>query len=277
MAEPAVEENVEASTGDVGSAPKEPAADGRRERSSIAFPYTPLSDAVDIVRAVQRRGHACSLDELAAEMKQQMTSGAFRSKLATAKIFGGLDSSRGGVSLTDIGLRMTNSDTRPQALVEAFMNVPLYRELYDQFAGNSLPPDQGVEAAMRRLGVPEKQTVRARQVLYRSAELAGFFSAGRNRLVRPAGSSLPSEASVASASQGRQGSGAEAVPMAEHPLIKGLIAKLPPEGERFTPKQRQRWLEAAKVNLELIYAEDEDDPVSGSTSNGLAGMRPQPV
>ena len=47
--------------------------------------------------------------------------------------------------------------------------------------------------------------------------------------------------------------------MANHQLIAGLVAKLPPEGHKFTARQRQRWLEAAKVNLELIYASDDED------------------
>jgi hypothetical protein len=270
-----VVEDVEATTREADSPPREPTADGKRKRSSIVFAYTPLSDAVDIVRAVERRGHACTLDELAAEMNQQMTSGAFRNKLSTARIFGVIDTSRGSVSLTDIGLRLANPDTHPHALADAFMNVPLYRALYDQFAGNNLPPDQGIEATMRRLGVPEKQTTKARQVLYRSAELAGFFKAGRNRLVRPAGSSVATGSKDAPAPGERHRSGAEAVPMAEHPLIKGLVAKLPPEGETFTPKQRQRWLDAAKVNLELIYADTDDAPVPEPTPNGVATGQPQ--
>jgi len=64
--------------------------------------------------------------------------------------------------------------------------------------------------------------------------------------------------------------------MAEHPLIKGLVAKLPAEGETFTPKQRQRWLDAAKVNLELIYADADEVPVPEPTPNGVATAQMQP-
>lgn len=269
MVETSVEETVEEATEQPREAPPEPATDGKRERSTVVFAYTPLSDAVDIANAVARRGHSCSQGELAAELNQQVTSGAFRNKLSAARTFGVIDSSRGSVSLTDIGLRITNTESHPQALVDAFMNVPLYRMIYDQFAGHSLPPDQGVEAAMRRLGVPEKQTTKARQVLYRSAELAGFFSHGRHRLVRPLASSLPTEPAVATVPENRHRSGADvAAPMAEHPLIKGLVAKLPAEGERFTPLQRRRWLEAAKVNLELIYATEDEEPSLNGQSSG---------
>jgi hypothetical protein len=190
-----------------------------------------------------------------------MTSGAFRSKLASARLFGVIDTSRGTVSLTDIGRRLLRGETQAQALVDAFLNVPLYRQLYDQFAGCDLPPDQGLEAAMRRHGVPEKQTAKARQVLFRSAEVAGFFNSGKNRLVRPVTTAPSVEAETAQADS--DGSAAPVQPsMAQHPLISGLVAKLPPEGERFTPQQRKRWLDAARINLELIYAADDEEPPS---------------
>jgi hypothetical protein len=209
-----------------------------------------------------------------------MTSGAFRNKMSASRLYGVIEVSRQMVTLTDIGRRIISPDTYGSAVADAFMHVPLYRVLYEQFAGNNLPPDQGIEAAMRRHGVPEKQTVRARQILFRSAETAGFFSAGRNRLVRPAPSNVPPEppAGTGTGNRNRGGSGAEAAQMAEHPLIKGLIAKLPAEGERFTPRQRQRWLDAAKVNLELIYAgdDDEDDAAAYVSSlNGVATGQPQ--
>ena len=57
--------------------------------------------------------------------------------------------------------------------------------------------------------------------------------------------------------------------MADHPLIRGLVAKLPAEGERFTARQRKRWLEAAKVNLELIYAADDDESDGDPVPNGI--------
>ena len=48
--------------------------------STIAFPYTPLADAEQVAHALHRRGGEASMDELAAELNQVMTSGAFRKK-----------------------------------------------------------------------------------------------------------------------------------------------------------------------------------------------------
>lgn len=276
--------DMTADTGDGAAPPSPPGTESKREKSGVAFAYSPLGDVLEVARVVERRGHSCTVDEIAAGLDQQMTSGAFRTKMSAARLYGVIDISRQMVTLTDIGRRMLSPETQVPALAEAFMRVPLNRMVYEQFAGSTLPPDQGIEAAIRRFGVPEKQTSRARQVLIRSAETAGFFSTGRNRLVRPAASNVPTEppAGPGTGSQNRGGSGAETVPMAEHHLIKGLIEKLPAEGERFTAAQRQRWLNAAKVNLDLIYADDDEPatadepPAPVPALNGLAAAQHQP-
>lgn len=42
-------------------------------------------------------------------------------------------------------------------------------------------------------------------------------------------------------------------------LIQGLIGELPPRGKPFKRQARERWLAALKVNLDLIYGEDDED------------------
>src|SRR6266566_294181 len=118
---------------------------------------------------------------------------------------------------------------------DATENIPAQRER-SLIAFPYVPLDDVVE--MIRLGVPRKQVPKARQVLIRSAETAGYFRSGRDRLLRPTASTITSGHSGAPAAEKPMVSHAEAVPMAEHPLIKGLVAKLPAEGETFTPKQR---------------------------------------
>jgi hypothetical protein len=250
----------------------------KRQQSAIAFPYIPLHDVVEMVLKVEGRGHRCRVDELAADLDQQRTSGAFRSRLSAGRMFGATEVVRGDIGLTELGLRIANPDTRPEALAQAFLNVPLYEKVYDKFAGGKLPPGQGIEAEMIRLGVPRKQVQKARQVLIRSADTADYFRNGRDRLVRPAASSIPGRRTGASAPEKPAVPPAEE-PMADHPLIRGLVAQLPAQGQRFTPKQRRRWLEAAKLNLELIYAADDDEdenPAPEPTPNGAATAQPQP-
>lgn len=248
------------------------AAEGgtKRQRSTIAFPYVPLQDVVEMVFKVESRGHRCRVEELAADLDQQMTSGAFRSRLSAGRMFGVSEVVRGDISLTDLGQTILNPDTRADALAEAFLRVPLYEKIYTKFAGGKLPPDQGIEAEMIRLGVPRKQVQKARQVLVRSADEANYFRSGRDRLVRPPATSMEGVSSPVHAPEEPVTSRREAAPMADHPLIKGLVAKLPAEGERFSARQRQRWLEAAKVNLELIYAIDDDEADVAPAMNNAA-------
>lgn len=42
-------------------------------------------------------------------------------------------------------------------------------------------------------------------------------------------------------------------------LIQGLIAELPPRGKPFPRAARERWLAALKVNLDLVYGEDDEN------------------
>jgi len=252
-----------------------PAADSsaKRQRSSIAFPYVPLDDAVEMVSKVEARGHRCRVEELAADLDQRMTSGAFRSRLSAGRMFGITEGVRGDVSLTDLGQSILNPETRPAALAQAFLNVPLYKAIYEKFAGGKLPPDQGIEAEMVRLGVPTKQVQKARQVLARSAQTADYFRSGRDRLVRPPASSIPGVHSPSPAPEKSAAPQADAAPMGDHPLIRGLVAKLPAEGERFTAKQRKRWLDAARVNLELIYAADDEEPDPEPVPDGVVSAQ----
>lgn len=52
---------------------------------------------------------------------------------------------------------------------------------------------------------------------------------------------------------------AEPVPL----LIQGLVGELPPRGQKFGRAARYRWLEALRVNLDLIYGEADDEEPGG--------------
>ena len=167
--------------------PESSPASGRRERSSIAFPYGDLDSAVNVARTIYTRaGGQCSLDQLAAWLDyKSVDSGAFRLQVSTARIFGLLATARKALELTDLGTRIADTGRERQARVEAFLTVPLYRRTFDEFRGQSLPPDAGLESAFARMGVAAKQTDKARQAFQRSALQARFFDAGKDRLVEP--------------------------------------------------------------------------------------------
>jgi hypothetical protein len=65
------------------------------------------------------------------------------------------------------------------ARVEAFLNVELFRAMYD-----ALPPP-AIERQVAQLGVSPKQTERARQTFMKSAQYAGLIDASPGRFVKP--------------------------------------------------------------------------------------------
>src|SRR6266496_857827 len=73
-------------TEDSGTSAESDASNGGRQniRSTIAFPYSSLADAEQVAEALRQRGDEASMDEVAAELNQTTSSGAFRTKVATA-------------------------------------------------------------------------------------------------------------------------------------------------------------------------------------------------
>ncbi|PZU15649.1 MAG: hypothetical protein DI591_09430 [Citromicrobium sp.] len=159
----------------------------KRQMSTIAFPHLDLETGIEGAHAMYKtRGHsAMEAHELAATMDQTL-SGAFRLKTGTARTFGLTEKEgRDATRLSDIGLRIIEPDTEKQARAEAFLAVPLYSAIYENYKGQRLPPPKALEREMERLGVSNKQTDKARQAFERSARQAGFFAKGEDRLVKP--------------------------------------------------------------------------------------------
>lgn len=237
----------------------------KREQSTIAFPYLDLDSAIEVARAVYARSgySSCDLDELAAEMGQ-VISGAFRLKTGTAKIFDVIDKDgRSSVKLTDLGKQIIADDTFRAAKVEAFMRVPLYLAVYEQYKGQKLPPMKALEREMAKLGVAVKQADKARQAFERSARQAGFFEAGDDRLVRPKIEPLAKldedhgnddlrqreidkERERELRSDGN-GSGPQ------DPLIVGLVKRLPEAGAAWNSEARAAWLRLATSIFDVVY------------------------
>jgi len=224
----------------------------KRERSTIEFPYGDLDDAVDVAKTVHKRGgDACSLDQLAAWLSHEsVSSGTFRLKVAAARTFGLIEVERQSIVLSSLGHEVVDATKERGARSQAFLNVPLYRKIYDAYRGRMLPPDAGLESMMANLGVAAKQTQKARQAFQRSADQAGLFEQGRDRLVLPAGAPPTKELSE---------TGPAATPPEEvrlqglHPFIQGLLDELPKPGSAWPEGKREAWLETASSIFKLIY------------------------
>lgn len=239
------------------------ASDGslKRQMSTIEFPYGDLEDAIGFAKAVRDvGGQSCEIDQVAAFLKQVPTSGAFRMRLSFPRVFGLTENERGVVRLTDLGKRIVDTQQERHARVDAFLHVPLYRAIFDQYKGYTLPPPAALEREMVKLGVSSKQADKARQAFDRSFKQAGFNWAGDDRLVMPVmknegGGPAPDTKPIEQGSPGaeplgsRQGGGGEPPDRVE--LIRMLLRYLPDDG--LTNDQLARWLRAAEVNLRMAY------------------------
>lgn len=244
--------------------------DGRtNERSGIAFPYIDLDAAADVAQRVYARSgiSSCSLDELAAELKQTTRSGNFRLKTSAARVFGLIQKDgQSSVKLSDLGCRLVSPDGESEARAAAFLHVALYNQIYEKYKGRLLPPTKALEREMQTLGVASKQTEKARQIMQRAARQAGFFNSGDDRLVRPRTASNYASETAETLEQaaadaptpppdntpirrtGSSGGGGN-----YHPFIQGLLQTLPEPGTVWTIDGRAAWLEAAASAFTLIY------------------------
>jgi hypothetical protein len=76
-------------------------------------------------------------------MGQTASGGTFRTRLGAAKMFGLIETGQGRAALTQLGRDVIDSSGNAHASrVTAFLNVELFKAMYDQFKGNALPQDQ---------------------------------------------------------------------------------------------------------------------------------------
>jgi hypothetical protein len=241
-------------------ADSEKAPRGRREVSTIKFPYMDIRDATTVAKTLKSKfGTSCTLDQMAAALEQSQSSGAFRTRLSSAAIFGVIVSKAGKVTLTDLGHRVADDHTRAAALVDAFRAVPLYARIYKEYQGRSLPGDAGLEKQMEELGVVAKQTDRARQVFTRSADQAGLFWSGKDKLVLPpaANGNVPAAGDGGKGDPDEEDDGEGQEKMSDAPLLKALWEMLPAD-KNFPTEQRKRFFTALAFNIDYVYGPPSD-------------------
>jgi hypothetical protein len=237
-----------------------------RDRSSIRFPYSSLTDVIQVADKIHHdHGGRCTPDALAASLDQTASSGAFRIKVSTAQLVGAVDLHRGMLTLTELGRRLADEETRPQAMVQAFRNVELYEKIFHKYQGGRLPRDAGLEADMVDMGVAPKQASRARQAFQRSAEVAGFFWQGRDRLVLPpSGQPGTLTAMSTTESSGRATIGGPGSLQGRHALIVGLVEEIPAEDASFPREKREDWLKLAAKIFDILWGKAESGPTATS-------------
>lgn len=241
-----------------------PADRQSREQSTIQFPYGDLNDASAVANSlIAGGGHPADIDQLAGLMKQQPNSGNFRLKIATARMFGIIETVSNKYTLTELGFAIVDEARKKAALAEAFLNVPLYKRVYDDYRNKQLPPRPlALERAFVGYGVAPKQADRARHAFDRSGRIAGYFEHGNDRLIRPVVGNFNATPAVERdmsepppADQNpptpkrKNGDGGDSY----HPFIEGLLKTLPAPDTVWAVEGRAAWLEAAASVFNLLY------------------------
>jgi hypothetical protein len=229
-----------------------------RQRSTIGFPYNDLKSAIELAEAIHTHVGTgqCDDTQLAAWTNQSSKSSGFRTQVYAARMFGLLaGEGTGSHSLTDLGRAIVDPDQTREAKARAFMAVPLYRAVFEHYKGHVLPPAAALERDMVGMGVSEKQKDRARQVFERSAEQAGYFEHGKNKLVAP-GVQQGTRQEPKRDDDKRGGGGGGGDDGDVDPIIKGLLARLPPTGASWPSNERKLWLDLLENSFKLIYRDE---------------------
>jgi hypothetical protein len=235
--------------------------DDKQGRSTIEFPYMNLGEAISVAQGIRDTtgSGACQHDQLAAAITMSPKSSGYRMRLSGARMFGLIETAAGGVKLTELGHAIVDSVRARDAKAKAFLNVPLFRKIYENNRGKQLPPPAALEREMEGLGVIGTATERARQVFQRSAETAGYFEMDRTRLIMPAGtgaSEVPpaTEQAAPEETKSKRGGGDG---FGDHdPLIIGMFRKLPAPEAVWDEGERLKWLQTVSNIFDLVYKGD---------------------
>lgn len=242
----------------------------RREVSRFSYPYYDLETALEVVKLLYNQaGGKASFAQLASYLgHKDESSGAFIAKVFGAKLFGLVHIATQNVSITPLGERLASlqpGSQRDLRLAEAFLNVPLFCEVYKRFQNSTLPSTREglLNVLQSTFGVPLKRAPVALKILLASAEQAGFKRTDPNRLIHPVPAGLmekevsletraekePAGGSIPSVQTSQTGTTLSKI----HPAISGFLQELPSEGQPWTENQRQRWLDAFTAMIKALY------------------------
>jgi hypothetical protein len=238
----------------------------KRQRSPLAFPYSDLQRAIELCDKQASIGgrSAVELTQLAAQLNQTADGGTFRGRIGAARMFGLVEYGNETSQLTDLGEAILEPMKAASAKAEAFLRVPLYAKLYEEYQGYPLPQAAVIQRKMEMLGLPKKQVERARQVFASSVETAGFINAN-GRFIKPIVSARADLARTPDETgkhtpptddapeKHKQGGGKGGGGGKDHPLIDGLLVTLPDPGGVWPEDGRKAWLKMAASIFDMIY------------------------
>ena len=124
---------------------------------TVEYPRRSLKDALNLAETVSRLGGKCSVETCAESMKKRV-SGSF-SALANAAVKYGLVTSKSGeLAVTDLfnEYRWAYTEEEKQKLLrQAFLNAPLFNQVFTRFRNEKLPGDILTKVLIREFDVKE--------------------------------------------------------------------------------------------------------------------------
>jgi hypothetical protein len=246
-----------------------------REVSRLSYPYYDLGTALEVVETLYNQaGGKASFAQLASYLgHKDESSGAFVAKVFGAKLFGLVNIASQNISTTSLGERLASAQPGSQRdlrLAEAFLNVPLFGEVYKRFQNKTLPSTREglLNVLQDNFGVPSRRAPVALKTLLASAEQAGFKRADPNRLIHPVPAGLMEEGGAAESEierrktvdtppTGVQQGEADLGEM--HPAVRGFLQALPTAGQQWTESQRERWINAFVAMVKALYPSEDEE------------------
>jgi len=191
--------------------------DGRREKSGTAFPVYDLTSALMVAKAIHEKGGgAATDDQLAAFLNYKSPrNGGYLGRLAAARLFGLVQGRPTGFTLTPLAqtiLMPLDELQHKRGLVDAFLNVPLFKGVYEECKGKELPPEFGMKNLFRqKFKIIPSRLGNAYRVMMDSADTAGFFNTrgARSHLIMPQIGGAPTVPEVRDRRQEPQNGGSD--------------------------------------------------------------------
>lgn len=268
----------------VKDAAPDPKTGKPRAKSGVQFTYWDLDSAAEVARTMhERAGGVCDNRQLAALLGYSgISNGSFRTRVSAAKLFGLVEDTEDRklrVSLRGraIVAPVTPSDER-NARLDAFLAVELFRRVFNEYNGTTLPGPAGLRNLLQQYGVVPDRIGPTVRILLDSAEQAGLFemAGSRTRMVVPLGAAPPAAASAAAppghavpppaaahhpspvSDERRHGGGGGGDDIGIDPAIVGLLRRLPPGGTPMSAKRRKALIDAFTNVVGFIYPDADD-------------------
>lgn len=253
-----------------------------RKQSQYATPYYNLPQSIEVARVMyQRAGGQCDRAQLSAMLGYKgVKNGSFLTRVTAAKLFGLIeqkDEQLPVLSVTELGKAIVAPVTDAaveKAKVEAFLRVPLFKKVYDEYRnGAELPPKAGLRNQfISTFGIIPDRAGPAVEVMLESAAEAGFFKVGgEKRLVAPlivGGDKIvppaPKDEVVGGGgggggSNGGGGGGDGGDVTGIDPALIALLRRLPPPGATLSRNKRKNLIEAFTSAVNWIYPDPDSE------------------